>query len=156
MTDPSLRSLSYAVDGRVIVKYLGMLSLSLAVMAAVPAIVAAILGETAAAERYALVCAVLLVAGLFGARRSAPANIQINEGLVIVALTFILGALAMTWPFMSAGISLIDALFEAVSGLTTTGLSTLPSVEHMRRRSCSPARGCNGTAAWSSSSSLWR
>ncbi|MBL8659070.1 MAG: TrkH family potassium uptake protein [Rhodospirillales bacterium] len=131
MTDPSLRSLSHAVDGRVIVKYLGMLSLSLAAMAAVPAAVAAALGEVTAAERYASVFAVLLLAGFLGSRRAAAADIQINEGLVIVALTFILGALVMTWPFMSAGLSLIDALFEAVSGLTTTGLSTLPSVEHM-------------------------
>lgn len=131
MADPSLKSLSHAVDGRVIVKYLGLLSLSLGVMAAVPAVVAAVLGEWAAAERYALVFAVLLGAGLLGARRPAPSAIQINEGLVVVALTFILGVLAMSWPFMAAGLPAIDSIFEAVSGLTTTGLSTLSSVEDM-------------------------
>lgn len=129
MTDASVKSLSHAVDLRVVARYLGLLSLSLAAMAAVPALVATAMGETAAAWRYASVFTVLLLAGLAAARRTAPADIQINEGLVIVALTFILGALAMAWPFMSAGLSAVDAIFEAVSGLTTTGLSTLSSVE---------------------------
>ena len=40
MTDTSLKSLSYAVDCRVVGKYLGLLSLSLAAMAAVPGLVA--------------------------------------------------------------------------------------------------------------------
>lgn len=129
MTDASLRSLSYAVDVRVVGKYFGLLSLSLAAMAAVPAVFALVLDEIMAAERYAVVCALFLGGGVALSRVPAPADIQINEGLVTVALTFIVGALAMSWPFMAAGVSFADALFEAVSGLTTTGLSTLASVE---------------------------
>lgn len=129
MTDTSLKSLSYAVDCRVVGKYLGLLSLSLAAMAAVPGVVAVVLGEIVAGQRYAIVCLALLAGGAALSRLRAPAEIQINEGLVTVALTFILGALAMSWPFMAAGLSFVDALFEAISGLTTTGLSTLASVE---------------------------
>ncbi len=129
VTDASLRSLSYAVDIRVVARYFGYLSLSLAAMAAVPAGVALGFGETMAAEHYAIVCAALLAGGVVLSRVPADDGIQINEGLVTVALTFIVGALAMSWPFMAAGLSFVDAFFEAVSGLTTTGLSTLASVE---------------------------
>ena len=39
----------------------------------------------------------------------------------------------MTIPFTDARLPLGDALFEAVSAITTTGLSTLASVEHLPR-----------------------
>jgi hypothetical protein len=35
----------------------------------------------------------------------------------------------MTYPLMATGLRFLDALFEAISGVTTTGLSTLPTVE---------------------------
>ena len=52
-----------------------------------------------------------------------------NEGMVVVALIFLLAPLLMTYPFMAAGLSFEDALFEAISGVTTTGLSTLATVQ---------------------------
>jgi trk system potassium uptake protein TrkH len=42
----------------------------------------------------------------------------------LVALMFLFTPLAMCYPMMSAGLSFLDALFEAISGVTTTGLST--------------------------------
>jgi len=42
-----------------------------------------------------------------------------NETLTITALTFIIGALAMSWPFMAVGLTFEDALFETVSGVST-------------------------------------
>ncbi|MBQ1270682.1 MAG: TrkH family potassium uptake protein [Clostridia bacterium] len=69
--------------------------------------------------------------------RRKPEDIAIyaKEGFAIVALAWIglsaLGAL----PFWLSGTipSYIDALFETVSGFTTTGASIMPGVEHVSR-----------------------
>jgi trk system potassium uptake protein TrkH len=66
-------------------------------------------------------------------RLPTPNRLQANEALVITVLAFFLGALAALYPFMDAGLSWLDALFEAVSGVTTTGLSTLTSVAEKSR-----------------------
>ncbi|KVW93509.1 hypothetical protein ABW22_13820 [Thiobacillus denitrificans] len=49
-----------------------------------------------------------------------------NEALVVV-LVFVLGSLVMSYPLGAAGDSWLDGWFEAVSGITTTGLSTAVS-----------------------------
>src|SRR5688572_13617631 len=43
------------------------------------------------------------------------------EGLTIVALTWMVIAHVAAVPFMWAGLGFVDALFESMSGLTTTG-----------------------------------
>jgi len=117
--------LSQAVRGRVVLKYLGELSISLIGMAAVPLLVALWFGDQSFAWHSAVPLAALLAVGLPLSRLSAAGPIQPNEALVVVALTFGLAALVMTWPFAASGFSLLDALFEATSAITTTGLSTL-------------------------------
>jgi trk system potassium uptake protein TrkH len=44
--------------------------------------------------------------------------------MVLVALMFLFTPLVMAYPMMGFGLSFADAFFEAVSGVTTTGLST--------------------------------
>jgi trk system potassium uptake protein TrkH len=56
-------------------------------------------------------------------------SIQRNEGIVVVGLAFILTPILMAVPLAAGGLAPDDALFEAVSAITTTGLSTLSSVE---------------------------
>jgi trk system potassium uptake protein TrkH len=43
-------------------------------------------------------------------------------------LIFLFAPLVMTWPTMASGLSFTDALFETISGVTTTGLSVTASV----------------------------
>lgn len=125
----TLMTLAYAVRGRVVLKYLAQLALVLAALTAVPLLVALVYGETAFAWRLLLILVLLLAYGVMFVRLAAPARLQINEALVITALAFVLTALLMSYPLMAAGLSFADALFEAVSGVTTTGLSTLTEVE---------------------------
>ena len=55
-------------------------------------------------------------------------DIQWKEAMVISALVFPVAALISSIPFLfSTGMSFPDAYFEAVSGVTTTGLSVAPS-----------------------------
>jgi trk system potassium uptake protein TrkH len=127
--DDTVLALSYAVRLPVLFKYLGQLALALAVLTAVPLLVALWFRDYAFAGRLALV---LMVAGGVGAvlsRLPAPERMQVNEALVITALAFFLSALLMSWPLMAAGLGFGAALFEAISAVTTTGLSSQATVE---------------------------
>lgn len=126
--DEQLETLAYAVRGRVVAKYLGQIALVLAALTAVPLGVALLDGELPMALRLLAVIAVLGAAGGLGQRLPAPAHIQVNEALVITALAFGLTPLLMSYPLMAAGLGFEDALFEAVSAVTTTGLTTLETV----------------------------
>jgi len=131
MSPKGVAVLSQAIRVRVVLKYLGQLSVSLIGMAVVPLLVALWFGDSLFAWHSAVPLAVLLIVGLPLSRLSAPSPIQPNEGLVVVALTFVLAALAMTWPFAATGLPILDAVFEATSAVTTTGLSTLGSAANL-------------------------
>ena len=125
----AIDGLRFAVRVRVVAKYLGQALLMLAALTCVPAAVAGITGNTGVALRYLAVILLFAVYGALTARIRVAANMQRNEALVITALVFTLSGCAMAFPLMGYGIPLADAVFEAVSGVTTTGLSTLASVE---------------------------
>ena len=121
--------LAYAVRGRVVLKYLAQLMLLLAALDLVPAAVALGYGDGTLALRFTVVTLVLVAGSVPWVRLAVPAVIQTNEALAVTALAFLVGAASMVYPFMGAGMALPDALFEAVSGITTTGLSCLAGVE---------------------------
>ena len=63
--------------------------------------------------------------------KGAKSNFYATDGMVCVALSWIVLSLAGSLPFLISGAipRFIDALFEIVSGFTTTGASILPAVE---------------------------
>ena len=67
--------------------------------------------------------------------RPAIKTIYAKEGFVIVALSWVLVSAVGALPFVISGEipSYVDALFETVSGFTTTGASILRDVEAMSR-----------------------
>ena len=83
----------------------------------------------------AMPCAVgLAVLGLvLGLRSPANSAIYAREGLVIVALAWVLMSVFGALPFIISGDIpfFVDAFFETVSGFTTTGSSILRDVEAM-------------------------
>lgn len=92
-----------------------------------PAIWAFLTGETT----LGVAC---LVPSLVGAlsfaavyKIAAPSDLRRIEAIVTVALVFALAALSALPAFMSLGMTPIDAGFEAMSGITTTGLSVAQS-----------------------------
>jgi trk system potassium uptake protein TrkH len=108
----------------VVFKYFGQLCLVLAALTLVPLVMSLIFGERYITLRYAVVVCGLAGLGLGTARLRAPSSVQANEGLVLVALMFLFTPLVMSYPMMGAGLGFLDAFFEAISGVTTTGLST--------------------------------
>ena len=127
--------LHYAVRFAVVCRYLGQLCLAIAFITLVPLLVALASYEPAIALRYAVVVTVLLAMGLLARRLRPPHQyrVQENEAIVLTALVFLLTPLLMSYPIMASGLSFIDSLFETVSGITTTGLSTVLLVEEKSR-----------------------
>lgn len=121
----AVTTLYHAVRLKVVAKYLGQLALMLALLTLVPLLVSLFYGEHFYSLRYAGVILALLVLGIPGLKLAEPSDIHTNEALVITALAFVLSPLLISWPMMAAGLPFIDAWFEAVSGITTTGLTTV-------------------------------
>ena len=67
--------------------------------------------------------------------RNAESGFRAKEGLVCVSLAWIAMSFLGCLPFVLSGAipNLVDALFETVSGFTTTGASILPAVEGLPR-----------------------
>ena len=111
---------------RVVGKLLSQLYGLLAALTLVPLAVAFFTGSSDSGWRYLIVVGVLAGLALLGRGLPEPQRVQDNEALSVVALLFITASLIMTVPLLGYGMPFIDAWFEAVSGVTTTGLSTLP------------------------------
>ena len=108
-------------------KMLGMEALLLLL----PAFVGLIYQEESAVY-FVITAAVMGVLFLLtGIRKPANRKIYGKEGMVIVALTWILWSLFGAMPFTLSGSipSYVDAFFETVSGFTTTGSTILADVE---------------------------
>lgn len=109
----------------VVAKHLAALMLPLAGALAVPTAVALALGHWAFAWRAAVVTTAILAVAIPLARRQTPTDLYWNEALAVVSLIFLVGGATLAWPFTAFGLAPVDALFEAVSAITTTGLSTV-------------------------------
>lgn len=122
------RALHFAVRTRVLVRYLGQLLLPFSLLAAAPLAVAAWEGRTDIVVRYAAVLAPLAALSLLAVRVPCTQRIQRNEALVLPALAFILTSAVFAVPLTGYGLSPLDAFFESVSGMTTTGHTVLSDV----------------------------
>ena len=92
-------------------------------------------GEPYAAD-YLIAIAVTAVPGVLMAWRRPKNNAFFaREGFVATTLSWIIMSLAGALPFFISGLvpNFINALFEVVSGFTTTGASILPDVEALPR-----------------------
>jgi trk system potassium uptake protein len=133
MTGKQITTLYFGVRPAIVCKYTGQLLLIFSFFITAPLIFCLVVGEYGLFVPYSLVAAGSGLAGFLLQRIRAPEDIQNNETLVISALIFITVPLLVSLPFLQPGVSWIDAFFEAVSGITTTGLSNIPSVENLPR-----------------------
>ncbi|MCG6876636.1 MAG: TrkH family potassium uptake protein [Betaproteobacteria bacterium] len=133
MANEGLEALTYAVRPAVVARYLGELSLVLAAVAIAPALVGVWFAEYDIASRYLAVALILAGMGGLLTRLPAPARIQTNEALVVTAAAYLLASAVMAYPMTSAGLAWTDAVFESVSGITTTGLSMIADVASLPR-----------------------
>jgi len=112
----------------VILKHFGMLCSVLALSSVVPLAVSLWLGEYHISLRYSIVVAGIFCLGVGLMRLPAPRRLLTHEAMVITASIFLFAPLVMTFPMMASGLGFLDALFEAISAVTTTGLTTTATV----------------------------
>jgi len=122
--------LMYAIRIPVICKYVAQLILVQVGLILFPFCLALFYAEYALALRFFTMACLLMLIALPLLHLPAPVYVQTNEALTITVIVFLIGAAAMVYPFMGAGLPFLDALFEAVSGITTTGLSTVAELEN--------------------------
>jgi trk system potassium uptake protein TrkH len=58
-------------------------------------------------------------------------EINSNDGFIIVALFWLVLALAGSIPFYLSGMSLMDSFFESMSGITTTGATVITNISSL-------------------------
>lgn len=129
MANPNT-ALIYAVRPRVVCRFAGQLMFVAGLLTLMRLAVALGGREWEVALVSGLCSALLIIAGGLLARVRTTRHVQENEILAITAFVFLIVSMVSALPFYVDGISLTDAFFEAVSGITTTGLSTLDSVEN--------------------------
>ena len=96
-----------------------------------PCIIALIYGEKEGLS-YLIVLTICLLLGLIATRKKPKNTIfYLKEGCTATALSWIVMSIMGALPFVITGEipSFTDALFETISGFTTTGASILPDVE---------------------------
>lgn len=129
MSRGGVTSLRFAARPLLVEMYVCQMLLVVAVLTVVPALVSAATGQYEVAVRYTIIIVGMAGLGAVGAGQKLSAPLQKNEALAITALMFVLPPLFFTVPLMGYGLGFADAFFEAVSGVTTTGLSVLDTVE---------------------------
>lgn len=121
------------MNARSIRYYLGHILRWEAILMAPSLIVSLIYGEWDAAQAFLVTMGILLVVStcLLYIRQKGSHALQAREGLLTVGLSWVLLSLFGALPFTLCGDipNYVDAVFESVSGFTTTGASILSDVE---------------------------
>ena len=120
------------MNRRIICRVLGMILLCLAVLMILPTIAGLWYGENV--SHFIITMAITGAVGFVMTRvKPYSSVIYAKDGFVIVGLGWILMSLFGALPFVISGDipNYIDAVFETVSGFTTTGSSILENVEEM-------------------------
>ena len=104
-----------------------------AALMAPSAVVAVLYQETALWSFVATIAICLVVGRVLTWKKPVSQVFFTREGFVSVALSWIALSIMGGLPFLFSGCitNPVDALFETVSGFTTTGASILPSVEEL-------------------------
>lgn len=116
-----------------VLHYLGRLLIGLAIAMALPLATAIVFGEWEPALDYLIgISLTMLVSVVLLSATVAPAALSRREALMISGLAWFLASLLGAVPLALSGHygGYLDALFEAASGLTTSGLSLTQDLDH--------------------------
>ena len=117
-----------------VAKLLGWLLLGLSAMELLPMIAALIFEEPifpyAASATIALVCGLPIVVGV----QIKDTRMRIRDGFLVVTAAWVLASVFGSLPYdLTDTLEPIDALFESVSGFTTTGSTVIPHTDGVPR-----------------------
>jgi trk system potassium uptake protein TrkH len=121
-------------DFGAIAHYTGMLVASMSLAMAVPLVTALVAGEWAPALDYACGIGVAAAFGMLLAQ-SAPRGTHLTRrnALIVTALAWLAASLVAAVPLSLSGHygGFLDAYFDAISGLTTSGLTLVQDLDHL-------------------------
>lgn len=124
-----------ADDYRVIAHFLGRILSVVAAASVLPMVWALVAREWAPFASFALMAGVFAVLGAAGtaAHRGDGARLEWSHGMVVVAVTWLVVPIVGAIPLAMSGHfgDPLDAVFDAFSGLTTTGLSVMSDLDHL-------------------------
>lgn len=121
-------------DVRVVGHYLGVLVLFSSVALLCPLVVAIAFQEWIPASHYLLSIGITLIVGsLLRLMRVQPGRLNRQQALVVTGLAWIVLAFMASIPLWMSGhfATYLDALFDGVSGVTTTGVSIISDLDHL-------------------------
>jgi trk system potassium uptake protein TrkH len=121
-------------DFQLIGYYLGRICLVMAAATVLPAAWAIAGREWAPLASFVLMAGVFSLFGSVGSLyRPTEPRLDWSHGMVVVALTWVLVPIIGAIPFMLSGHvgDPFDAIFDALSGLSTTGLSVIQDLDHL-------------------------
>lgn len=122
-------TLAQPIRYRVVGRYLARIGLVVIVLRLLPVLVAGLSGDWGFMADQLLASIGMLIFCLPMSKLQVPEGIRDNEVMVISVMSFLLAATLEGLPLIGQGLSGIDAFFEAVSGVTTTGLSTMTRLQ---------------------------
>ena len=120
---------------KVVLKNTGKIILLESLLLIAPLIVALIYKEDTWMYFIESIIISICIGGILNSIPTKESRIYTKEGFLIVSLTWILVSILGALPFYLSGEipNFIDALFETVSGFTTTGATILANVEGLSR-----------------------
>lgn len=118
---------------RLIYKYIGKVLVGYSIVFIFPILICLIYKE--AFLQYVLPMVISLMVGLLLIKiKSNKKGLHAKDGFIIVAVSWIIIAMLSALPFVFRyKINYIDAIFEATSGLTTTGATIFKNVEELEK-----------------------
>ncbi|MEX2549759.1 MAG: potassium transporter TrkG [Nitriliruptoraceae bacterium] len=122
-----------ATDLKLIGYYLGKVMLGIGVLQLIPLAVALGWGEWNSASAFAIGASVaVLIWALSDAALATRRSLTWAHGMVVVALSWLVGAIVAAVPMLLSGrfSGPLYAVFEAMSALTTTGMSVIHDLDH--------------------------
>ncbi len=122
------------MNKRLVVRLLGAIML-IEAACMIPSLFLALMYQDGDALAFAETMAIMVVPGLLMRSFSKPdhRDLRAREGFLIVALAWIILSVFGALPYVLSGMipNFVDALFESVSGFTTTGATILTSFENL-------------------------
>ncbi len=119
-------------DIRTVVQSLGMMLIVVGTLSVIPLLVSAFYNEDI--FPFVVVCLIPLLTGIAIAQVfKGEILLRVKHATISAALTYLVVSIIGAIPFVYYKVAPLDAIFEAMSGWTTTGLTMIPDVESMPR-----------------------
>ena len=119
------------MKNKIVYKYIGKVLIGFSILLLIPLIVACIYKEHISPFLIPLLIS-LLFGFILNTLKISSQKIYSKDGFIIVALSWIIISIISSLPFIiNKELAPVDALFESISGLTTTGASVFTDVESL-------------------------